>query len=60
MQAPLVVGCHANVECRVVNHMESEGVTMFLAQALACHIDNDMTPVSRLAGKTFRLDGPID
>ena len=35
VKAPLIAGCHANVECKLV------------------------PPVGRLAGKTFRLDGPI-
>ena len=60
VKAPLVKGCHANVECQVLNEMEAEGVTIFLARALACHLDSDLPPVGRLAGKTFRFDGPID
>jgi len=60
VKAPLVVGCHANVECRVLDHMETEGLTIFLAEAVACYIDDDLPPVGRLAGKTFRLQGPID
>ncbi len=59
VKAPLVKGCHANVECRVLNEMEAEGLVIFLVQALACYVDNDLPPVARLAGKTFRLEGPI-
>lgn len=59
VQAPLVVGCHANVECRLVNTMELEGLFLFVGQALASYIDDQVPPVARLAGKTFRLDGPI-
>ena len=59
VKAPLVKGCHANVECRVLNEMEAEGLVIFLVQALACYVDNDLPPVARLAGKTFRLAGPI-
>lgn len=60
VQAPFVVGCHANVECRVLNHMDAENLTVFLVRAVACYIDNDHPPVARLAGTTFRLQGPID
>jgi flavin reductase (DIM6/NTAB) family NADH-FMN oxidoreductase RutF len=59
VQAPLVAGCHANVECKLVNTMELEGLYLFVGQALASYIDDQVQPVGRLAGKTFRLDGPI-
>lgn len=60
VKAPLVAGCHASVECEVVNATPTEaGVTIFLARALACHVDPDRPPVGRLAGKTYRLEGPI-
>jgi flavin reductase (DIM6/NTAB) family NADH-FMN oxidoreductase RutF len=59
VQAPLVAGCHANVECRVVNEFGVDGLFLFVGQALAAHVDDQVPPVGRLAGKTFRLDGPI-
>ncbi len=59
VQAPLVAGCHASVECRVRDYMKSDDVTIFLAEALVCHMDKDNPAVGRLAGKNFRLDGPI-
>jgi flavin reductase (DIM6/NTAB) family NADH-FMN oxidoreductase RutF len=59
VQAPLVAGCHANVECKLVHQLEVEGLYLFVGQALAAHIDDQVPPVARLAGKTFRLEGPI-
>jgi len=59
VQAPLVAGCHANVECQLIDTMELEGLYLFVGQALASYIDDQIFPVGRLAGKTFRLDGPI-
>jgi flavin reductase (DIM6/NTAB) family NADH-FMN oxidoreductase RutF len=59
VQAPLVAGCHANIECRLENHLELEGLYLFVGRALAAHQDEEIQPVARLAGKTFRLDGPI-
>jgi len=59
VQAPLVAGCHANVECKLVNQMEVNGLYLFVGQALAAHVDDQVPPVARLVGKTFRLDGPI-
>ena len=59
VQAPLVAGCHANVECQLINTMKLDGLFLFVGQALASYIDNQVQPVGRLAGKTFRLDEPI-
>ena len=59
VQAPLVAGCHANVECKLINEMKVQGLYLFVGQALASYCDNETPPVGRLAGKTFRLDGPI-
>jgi len=59
VEAPLVAGCHANVECKLINTLELEGLYLFVGQALASYIDHQVQPVGRLAGKTFRLDGPI-
>jgi flavin reductase (DIM6/NTAB) family NADH-FMN oxidoreductase RutF len=59
VQAPLVAGCHANVECRVVNQVFYEGLHLFVGEALAAHVDHQAPPVGRLAGKTYRLGNPI-
>jgi hypothetical protein len=32
-----------------------QGLFLFIAEAVAAHVDNKIAPVSRLAGKTFRL-----
>ena len=58
IKAPLVANCHANVECRVVDILVAETVTLFLAEALACYVDEERSPVLRLAGKTYLLGGP--
>jgi flavin reductase (DIM6/NTAB) family NADH-FMN oxidoreductase RutF len=59
VQAPLVAGCHANVECKLINSLELAGLYLFVGQALASYIDDQVQPVGRLAGKTFCLDQPI-
>jgi flavin reductase (DIM6/NTAB) family NADH-FMN oxidoreductase RutF len=56
VQAPLVGGCHANVECRVVNEIGLDGLFLFVGQALASYVDDQEPPVGRLAGKNFRLE----
>jgi flavin reductase (DIM6/NTAB) family NADH-FMN oxidoreductase RutF len=59
VQAPLVAGCHASVECRVVSDFFTEGLHLFVGEALAIHVDHQLPPVGRLAGKTYRLGKPI-
>lgn len=59
VQAPLVSNCHANVECRLVKEVALDGLFLFVGEALASYVDDQVPPVGRLAGKTFRLDGPI-
>jgi flavin reductase (DIM6/NTAB) family NADH-FMN oxidoreductase RutF len=55
VRAPLVAGCHANVECRLVREFFVEGLFLFVGEAVAAHVDDQVAPVGRLAGKTFRL-----
>ena len=59
VQAPLVAGCHANVECRLVKEFALDGLFLFVGEAVASYVDDQAAPVGRLAGKTFRLDGSI-
>lgn len=59
VRAPLVAGCHANVECRVVQEVKAGELFLFIGEALAAHADDQIAPVARLAGKTFRLGNPI-
>jgi flavin reductase (DIM6/NTAB) family NADH-FMN oxidoreductase RutF len=59
VQAPLVAGCHANVECRVVNEFFHENLYLFVGEALVAHIDQEIAPIARFVGKSFRLGNPI-
>jgi flavin reductase (DIM6/NTAB) family NADH-FMN oxidoreductase RutF len=59
VQAPLVADCHASVECRVVSDFSTEGLHLFVGKALAAHLDYQVPPVGRLAGKNYRLGKPI-
>ena len=59
VEAALVAGCHANVECRVLHEFTVEGLFLFVGEALVAHVDNQVAPISRLAGKSFRLGSPI-
>ena len=59
VKAPLVAGCHANVECQVVKEFFVDGLFLFIGKALAAHIDDRTAPVGRLTGKTYRLGDPI-
>src|SRR5204862_7857049 len=46
--APLVAGCHANIECQVEKEMELPGLFLFVGRAVAAHGDDDVKPVARL------------
>ena len=59
VRAPLVAGCHANVECKLERDMELPGLYLFVGRAVAAHQDAELKPIARLAGKNFRMDGPI-
>ena len=60
VQAPLVAGCHASLECRVRAALPDAEVTLYLADVLVCHVDDSVPPVARFQGKSFRLAGPLD
>ena len=61
VQAPLVKDSYCSVECRLVQELgRAEGVAVLLVEALACHVDEDRPPVTRLAGKTLRLGELVD
>ena len=53
VQAPLVAGCHANVECQLVNTMKLDGLFLFVGQALASYIDDQVQPVGPPGGKNL-------
>src|SRR5262249_56578500 len=53
VQAPLVAGCHANVECSVVNEVAVGGLFFFIGEALASHGDDQGAPVGGWPGKLF-------
>ncbi len=57
---PLIVGCHASLECRVRAALPTDGVTLYLADVLVCHVDDSVQPVARFMGKSFRLEGPVE
>ena len=60
VKAPLVAGCHANVECRVVNEFETTDLALVIAEPIVCHLDDELKPVARLSGSTFDLGTPIE
>lgn len=59
--APLVKDSYCSVECRVVRELGlAEGVALLLCEGLACYVDEDHPPVTRLVGKTQRLGALLD
>jgi hypothetical protein len=39
--------------------LPADEVTLYLADVLVCHVDDEVMPVARFLGKTFRLEGPL-
>jgi len=61
VKAPLVKDSYASVECRVVTELATlDGLGLLLVEALACYVDEQHPPVTRLAGKTRLLGEPAD
>lgn len=59
--APLVKDSYCCVECRVVRELgKAEGVAVLLVEGLACYVDEEHPPVTRLVGKTRRLGDLLD
>ncbi|HEY3115569.1 MAG TPA: flavin reductase family protein [Chloroflexota bacterium] len=59
--APLVKDSYCSVECRLIKELGlAEGVAVFLVQGLACYVDEEHPPVTRLVGKTHRLGDLLD
>jgi hypothetical protein len=42
-----------------VHEFGVKGLFLFVGEALAAQVDQEVPPVARLIGKTFRLEGPI-
>src|SRR5437667_10706389 len=54
--APLVADSYSSVECRLIKELGlAEGVAVLLVEGLACYVDEERPPVTRLVGKTHRL-----
>ena len=61
VKAPLVKDSYCSVECRVVQELgQHGGVALLVVEALACYVDEEHPPVTRLTGKTLRLGETID
>jgi len=47
--------------CRVIQELgRADGVAVLLVEALACYVDEEYPPVTRLMGKTLRLGEVVD
>jgi flavin reductase (DIM6/NTAB) family NADH-FMN oxidoreductase RutF len=56
VQAPLVAGCHASVECRVVSDFSVQGLHLFVGEALAAYIDHQLPPPAKTIGSASRFN----
>ena len=55
IRSPLLAGCVANYECKVVNAFEIGNHTCFLALVVGYRKDKSLKPLNRFRGKTYKL-----
>ena len=55
IRSPLLAGCVANYECKVVNSFEIGNHTCFLGLVVGYRKDNNLKPLNRFRGKTYKL-----
>jgi flavin reductase (DIM6/NTAB) family NADH-FMN oxidoreductase RutF len=55
IRSPLIDGCVANYECKVVNSFEIGNHTCFLGLVVGYRKDNNLKPLNRFRGKTYKL-----
>ena len=56
--APLIVGCAAHIECKVINSVEVADRTMFIAEVVALHVNERESPLISFQHK-FRELGNV-
>ena len=51
VNAPLIDGCAANMECKLVNTVEVGDHMLVVGEIVAMHVDEEKVPAARLRGK---------
>jgi flavin reductase (DIM6/NTAB) family NADH-FMN oxidoreductase RutF len=56
IKSPMIEDSYANIECRVITTMTAASYTVYLAQVVACKINEKLKPVAWFNNKYFAMD----
>ena len=59
MNGELIKGCYANLECKVITSLSASNYTIYLAEAIACKVDERLVPIAWHGNKYFALDNQV-
>ena len=54
-----IKGCYANLECKVITSLSASNYTIYLAEAIACKVDESLVPIAWHGNKYFALDNQV-
>lgn len=57
--SPLIKGSFANIECKVITSLSAANYIVYLAEAVAWKIDNQLTPIAWHNNKYFALNEEV-
>ena len=59
VDAPLIKGSYAHIECKVITSLSASNYTVYLAEAVAYKVDDSLVPIAWQGNKYFALDNPV-
>jgi len=59
VNAPLIKGCFANIECKVITSLTAAKYTVYLAEAVAFKFDESLVPIAWYGSKYFALSNEV-
>lgn len=59
VDVPLIKGCYANIECKVITSLTASKYTVYLAEAVACKVDESLIPIAWQGNKYFALSNEV-
>ena len=57
--SPLIKGCFANLECKVITSLSAANYIIYLAEVVAYQVDNKLTPIAWYNNKYFALNEEV-
>jgi flavin reductase (DIM6/NTAB) family NADH-FMN oxidoreductase RutF len=59
IDAPLIKGSYANIECKVITSLSASNYTVYLAEAVAYKVDDNLVPIAWHGNKYFALNNQV-